>query len=100
MPNGFHGPKSAWEQLVEPLKVLDPELEPFARDHGFELLKNEREWASRSMHWKSKGLGRSISIFLDEKQKGWKFWVCASKEMDHVCYWKNVYLKDSVPIEK
>ncbi len=67
MPNGFHGSKTEWERIEAPLASLDAHITGFARRHGMQIRKSDRNWPSRSLGWGSP-VHRSIQLsLLDDK---------------------------------
>jgi hypothetical protein len=100
MPNGFHGSKGEWARLTAPLEVLDPALEAFAQEHGFELSRNARNWPERSVRWGTP-VGRLIEIFLaDEERLTWNLGICAYESKAEGQHWKRRAILKGVPIEE
>jgi hypothetical protein len=100
MANGFYGSSDDWDRISQPLLLIDPKLERFARDKGLELKRNTKNWPDREFRWRD-GLGRLIQIFLEsEEHLTWTMWICADEERSGKRYWRTKRLAKAVKIEK
>ncbi len=86
---GWYGTDEEWRRIEAPLKLLDPELDRFARKHGLTVTKNLKDWPERSLVW---GIDVRcwIQVFLvDQSALTLNLWICASQDRDGSRFWKN-----------
>lgn len=92
-------PGKKWKELESQLKLLDPDLEEFVRLHRVRLYRSTRNWPDRRLEWGG-NLSRLIQIYLEDEDKLlYSMWICLSEDRDRRRFWKNEFLKKSVPIE-
>jgi hypothetical protein len=48
---GWYGTNEEWNRIEAPLKLLDSELDRFARKHRLRVTKNLEDWPERSLVW-------------------------------------------------
>lgn len=101
MPNGYHGSKESkkWEEMEKPLLEIDEALENFARQHGMTIRKNYHDTVERGLQWNSDEFDRLIQI-SPEENSSFDFWVAVTFDENNERYWKNEFLKKSVPWEE
>jgi hypothetical protein len=72
-----------------PLKLLDPELDRFARKHGLTVTKNLKDWPERSLVWGT-DVRCLIQVFLvDQSALTLNLCLCAWQDRDGSRFWKN-----------
>ncbi len=97
MPNGFYGSSDEWKKMEAPLLEIDQALMVFAKRWGMLFSKNYHEWPERSLTWGS-NIRHLIQIYLEnEKAMTWNVWLCASQHRGKQRFWKNHFLRRSVP---
>jgi hypothetical protein len=93
---GWYGTDEEWERIEAPLKLLDPELDRFARKHGLTVTKNSKNSPERSLVWEA-GVRCLIQVFLvDQSALSLNLWICASQDRDGSRFWKNETLSNGV----
>jgi|HubBroStandDraft_3_1064219.scaffolds.fasta_scaffold342375_2 hypothetical protein len=93
---GWYGTDEEWKRIEAPLKLLDPELDRFARKHGLAVTKNFKNWPERSLHWDAE-VRCLIQVFLvDESTLNLNLWICASQDRDGSRFWKKETLRNGV----
>jgi hypothetical protein len=86
---GWCGTDEEWRRIEAPLKLLDPELDQFAREHGLTVTKNLKDWPERSVVWGA-DVRCMIQVFLvDQTALTLSLWICASQDRDGSRFWKN-----------
>jgi hypothetical protein len=85
---GWYGTAEEWNRLEAPLKLLDSELNRFARTHGLRVTRNLKDWPERSLVWGT-GVRRLIQVYLvDQASLTFSLWICASQDRDGSRFWK------------
>jgi hypothetical protein len=86
---GWYGTGEEWKRIEAPLKLLDPELDRFARKHGLRVTKSLRDWPERSLVWGT-DVRCLIQVFLvDQSTLTLSLWICASQNRDGSRFWKS-----------
>ena len=94
---GWRGTQAEWDAFEAPLLPVDPLLEAFAEKHDFNLRKNHKDWAERSLSAQMP-LRSLIQVFaVDETSDRWKVWACVSDDRPTGRYWLNEMLADDLP---
>ena len=98
MANGFHGSKAQWERLEMPLRALDSDLQTFSKRSGIPLSSGGKNGPDRSLAW-GESIRRLIQIYVaEEEAPTYNFWVCAVEDRGGERYWRQEFLRKSVPI--
>ena len=85
---GWYGTKEEWDRIEAPLKLLDPELERFARKYELLVTKNHKDWPERSVRW-GDDIGCLIQLYLvDETKLTLNLWICTFQDRGDARYWK------------
>ena len=89
MANGnYWHTEAEWQRVEEPLLLLDPSLTVFAKQFGFEITKNHKDWPSRSVAW-GQDIHLLIQLYLENPENlTFNLWLCASQDRDGKRYWK------------
>jgi hypothetical protein len=100
MPNGFHGPKDAWERMEAPLRAVDDRLQIFAERNGFTVRRNYHNTPERSLCWAEGGVEKVIQLVLaDENALTFNMWICAFQDREGQRYWRHQFLRESVAVD-
>lgn len=96
---GWYGSDEEWRRIEAPIKLLDPELEHFARLNSLTITRNRKNWPDRSVAWDN-GVRCLIQLYLDDADTlGINLWVCASQDRGRDRYWKQDFLCKGASVE-
>jgi hypothetical protein len=97
---GWFGTQEEWEQAERPLPSLDPTLEQFANENGFELSRNGKDWPDRSLR-KDMPLSSLLQVFRSELEAdAWNVWVVCSDDRGAERYWKQEMIAKGITGEE
>jgi len=96
MPNGFHGLKEEWQQLVKPFEEIDEILATVAKSRGMELTRNSRGWPERSLRWGA-GIRRQFQVYLENEKTGkFRVGITAGKDGPEGRSWRGKVLREGI----
>jgi hypothetical protein len=85
---GWYGTREEWDRVEKPLLEIDPVICKLAHAWGLRVLKNAKDWPSRSMQWGG-DVRCLIQIWLaNQDQLTWNIWICCSQDRDGERYWR------------